>query len=101
MTVLKWTAVVVGIGLAAAAASGYAAFGAFLPWREESEAERLAQVAGVVPGLSVAEIGAGTGRFTAVMARKVGPAGKVFSTELDPTAGARSRTASRLPDSRT
>ena len=84
MTALKWTAVVVGIGLAAAAASGYAAFGAFLPWREESEAERLAQVAGVVPGLSVAEIGAGTGRFTAAMARKVGPAGKVFSTELDP-----------------
>ena len=84
MTVLRWAAIVVGIGLAAAVTAAYAAFGAFLPWREESEAERLARVARVVPGQSVAEIGAGTGRFTVAMARKVGTAGKVFSTELDP-----------------
>jgi ubiquinone/menaquinone biosynthesis C-methylase UbiE len=81
MMALRLAVVVIAIGLAAAAA---AAFGAFLPWREEAEAERLAQVAGLLPGQSVAEIGAGTGRFTAAIARKVGTAGRVFSTELTP-----------------
>lgn len=47
MTGLRWAGVVVAIGLAAAAIAAYTAFGAFLPWREEAEAERLAQVAGV------------------------------------------------------
>ena len=83
MTVLRLASFVVAIGLAAASAAAYVAFGAFLPWREEAEAERLFQVAGVRPGQAVAEIGAGTGRFTAAAARKVGPAGKVFSTELN------------------
>ena len=47
MTGLRWAGVVVAIGLAAAAIAAYTAFGAFLPWREEAEAERLAQMAGV------------------------------------------------------
>jgi ubiquinone/menaquinone biosynthesis C-methylase UbiE len=66
-------------GLSAA----YWAFGAFLPWREDSEALRLAAVGGVVPGRVVADVGAGTGRFSAAMARVVGSAGRVYATDLD------------------
>lgn len=61
----------------------YSAFGAFLPWRERQEAERLAEVLGVREGASIAEIGAGGGRFTETMARRVGPSGRVYSTEID------------------
>ncbi|HSC27930.1 MAG TPA: class I SAM-dependent methyltransferase [Vicinamibacterales bacterium] len=76
------------LGIAAASVAvlagvlAYVTLGAFLPWRETAEAERLARIAGVGAGQTVAEIGAGTGRFSVVMARLVGPRGKVFSTEL-------------------
>ena len=83
MTVLRVAGLVAAIGLTAAAAAAYAAFGAFLPWREQAEVVRLAGVVNVRPGQTVAEIGAGTGRFTAAMARMVGNSGRVFSTELD------------------
>lgn len=61
----------------------YVRFGAFLPWREDAEAIRLGDLAGVKPGSAVAEIGAGSGRFTYAMARRVGSQGKVLATELD------------------
>ena len=77
---------VIGLGLTAAAAGGglllYAGFGAFLPWRERAEAARLAEVAGVSDGTVVAEIGAGSGLFTEMLARRVGERGRVYSTEL-------------------
>ena len=84
MTALKVVGVIVAVALAGGTAAAYAAFGAFLPWRERGEAQRLADIAGIRPGQTVAEIGAGTGRFTAVMSRRVGTGGTVLSTELDP-----------------
>ena len=84
MTLLKWTGVVAVLGVAGGLTTIYAAFGAFLPWREDAEAERLASILGVTSGQRIAEIGAGPGRLTVALARKVGPAGHVFSTELDP-----------------
>ena len=84
MTWLKWTGVVAVLGIAGGVTTIYAAFGAFLPWRQDAEAERLAAVLGVTSGQRIAEIGAGPGRLTVALARKVGPAGHVFSTELDP-----------------
>lgn len=45
---------------------------------------RLASELGVRPGMTVAEIGAGKGRWTVEMARLVGPSGRVYSTELNP-----------------
>jgi SAM-dependent methyltransferase len=83
MTVLKVVTGVAALGLAGATAVLYAGFGAFLPWREAAEAERLAALAGVRAGQTVAEIGAGGGRFTVAMATRVGEAGRVYSTELD------------------
>ena len=55
MTILKVAGVVVAIGLAAVLTAAYAAFGAFLPWNEEAEVERLARVGRVLPGQTVAE----------------------------------------------
>jgi SAM-dependent methyltransferase len=82
MTVWKLLAAMAGLGLASAMVILYAGFGAFLPWREEEEARRLAVIAGVGPGTTVAEIGAGGGRFSFALARIVGPSGHIYATEL-------------------
>ena len=46
------------------------------------DAERLIAELAVSPGMTVGEIGAGAGELTVLMARYVGPQGKVFSTEI-------------------
>lgn len=84
MSFMKWVAVLGVIGLVAGGAVLYGAFGAFLPWQEDAEAERLAKVLALGHGQHVAEIGAGTGRFSVAFARKVGLSGHVYSTELSP-----------------
>ena len=43
---------------------------------------RLVEALDIRPGMSVAEIGAGGGALTVLMAGHVGPAGQVFSTEI-------------------
>ena len=55
-------------------------------WRDntQAEVERLATILDWKPGGTVAEIGAGKGRMTVAAAQRVGPAGHVFSTELNP-----------------
>ena len=84
MSFAKWAAVLGVIGFVGGGVVLYGAFGAFLPWREEAEAERLTKVLALGPGQRVAEIGAGGGRFTVAFARKVGASGHVYSTELSP-----------------
>ena len=46
------------------------------------KAKRLAEALGIGPGDTVAEIGAGDGRMALLMARIVGPEGRVLATEL-------------------
>jgi len=86
MTLIRGLALVT----AAAAVGGgiflYSAFGAFLPWRERGEAARAADLAGIQPGTVVAEIGAGKGLFSVEFARRVGPSGRVYATEITPEA---------------
>jgi ubiquinone/menaquinone biosynthesis C-methylase UbiE len=79
---MKLAAGIGGAGLVGAAALIYMAFGAFLPWREAAEAERLAELAGVRDGQVVADIGAGGGRFAEALARRVGETGRVYASEL-------------------
>lgn len=45
---------------------------------------RVAGKAGIEPGMDVADIGAGTGLFTRMFARRVGPQGKVYAVEISP-----------------
>lgn len=50
----------------------------------KEEAEQLAALLHWQPGSVVADIGAGDGEMTLAAAERVGPTGRVFSTELDP-----------------
>lgn len=57
-------------------------------WTGRPEAPPLAQLLdqiGAVPGARVADVGAGEGWFTFPIARGVGPQGKVYATEIDPS----------------
>jgi ubiquinone/menaquinone biosynthesis C-methylase UbiE len=47
------------------------------------EAPQLADLLALRPGLTIAEIGAGHGEMTVEMAKRVGPSGMVYSTELN------------------
>lgn len=49
----------------------------------QKEADRLASVLSWQPGSVVGEIGAGGGELTLAAAKRVGTAGRVYSTELD------------------
>ena len=53
-------------------------------WRKE--ADRLEALLKWRPGSVVAEIGAGNGKLTVAAARRVGPSGRVYSTEIDENA---------------
>jgi ubiquinone/menaquinone biosynthesis C-methylase UbiE len=46
--------------------------------------DRIAALLNVKPGATVAEIGAGHGYMAVRMAEKVGPAGRLYATEIDP-----------------
>src|SRR5262245_61795835 len=46
------------------------------------EVERLAAWLEVQPGTRVADMGAGEGTFAVALARRVGPSGQVYATEL-------------------
>lgn len=50
----------------------------------KDEASRLADLLDWQAGDVVAEIGAGHGKLTELAAQRVGPSGKIYSTELDP-----------------
>jgi ubiquinone/menaquinone biosynthesis C-methylase UbiE len=47
------------------------------------EVERLATWLEVQPGMRVADVGAGDGTFAVALARRVGPSGQVYATEID------------------
>jgi predicted methyltransferase len=48
------------------------------------EAEEVMQLAGVKPGMSVADVGAGGGYYTVRLARIVGPKGRVLAEDIIP-----------------
>jgi ubiquinone/menaquinone biosynthesis C-methylase UbiE len=45
---------------------------------------RIVQAVGPVPGMRIADIGAGTGFFSLLFARAVGPAGRVYAVDISP-----------------
>ena len=55
------------------------------PEREtEENVEGALNAIGLKPGMSVAEVGAGTGYVSLRMAKRVGPAGRVYATDVQP-----------------
>jgi len=82
MTVWRAAGMFAGVSVVGAGAFLYYAFGAFLPWREEHEAAALADLAGIRARDVVGEIGAGGGRFSVALAKRVGSGGRVLATEL-------------------
>jgi SAM-dependent methyltransferase len=55
------------------------------PEREkEEQPERALELIGIEEGLIVADVGAGTGYMTVRVARRVGPTGKVYASDLQP-----------------
>jgi precorrin-6B methylase 2 len=60
---------------------------ATLPWTldrsRRAEVDRLGELLSLREGMTLGEIGAGSGWLTVGVARRVGPSGRVYSTELD------------------
>lgn len=85
LTARPWLAASILAGtLAIAAATGLAlraSPAADEDWSDEST--RLMTALAVGPGATLAEIGAGRGELTVEMARRLGPAGRLYSTEID------------------
>jgi SAM-dependent methyltransferase len=52
----------------------------------EPEMPRLRQELTLVPGMSVADVGAGGGEMTVALAVEIGPSGRVYATDIDPKA---------------
>jgi SAM-dependent methyltransferase len=52
--------------------------------QQRGEGERIVEALRLGPGMTAADVGAGEGRFTGVLARTVGPSGRVFATEVEP-----------------
>jgi len=69
------------LGLVCAAA---AVFAVGVRGDAAEEVKRLAELMGWKPGTVVADIGAGDGKYTFAAVARVGAAGKVFATEIDP-----------------
>lgn len=84
-TTLSRVSLAAAVVLTLATAVWWAPFLAFhlLPPEWSGEADRLAELLGLEPGMQVAEIGAGSGALTLAMARRVGERGRVYATELD------------------
>jgi ubiquinone/menaquinone biosynthesis C-methylase UbiE len=73
------------LALLVAGVAGMAAFASTAKAQDDfaSDAERLVTTLKLHPGQTVADIGAGEGQLALALARKVGPTGHVYATELD------------------
>jgi ubiquinone/menaquinone biosynthesis C-methylase UbiE len=60
---------------------------------DAADAARLIEVLSITEGASVADIGAGSGELTVLIARSVGSTGRVFSTDINPQRLAEIRSA--------
>ena len=80
------TRAAIGLAVALLAAGGVVLWAtglSLLPPSLTGEADRLAELLRIKPGMVVAEIGAGGGDLTVAIARKLGATGRIYSTELD------------------
>src|SRR5688500_1068675 len=66
------------------------------------EADTVMSLLGIVPGMGVADIGAGTGYYTVRLSPRVGPAGRVYAGDILPAHARdlRQRIPTASPDGR-
>jgi ubiquinone/menaquinone biosynthesis C-methylase UbiE len=69
---------------AGAVAVGAITYYEYRKQRLELEAERLWELLALKPGSRVGDVGAGTGDITALIAARIGPAGRIYAIETDP-----------------
>lgn len=50
---------------------------------EKQPPDKVMDAAGIAPGMTIGEVGAGRGRFTLHLARRVGPTGKILANDID------------------
>jgi tRNA A58 N-methylase Trm61 len=72
---IRWLASVAC--LSAALATGLAASS-----EDALEGRRIVEVLRLAPGMAAADVGAGAGKFTTILARGVGASGRVYATEI-------------------
>jgi len=75
---IKWVVLVL-LALAAGLSGAWALWGGV----SETEAARLMELLQLRPGMTAGEVGAGVGDMTVLLARRLGPNGRVFSNELE------------------
>jgi predicted methyltransferase len=51
---------------------------------QEEQPDRALDLIGITPGMVVADVGAGTGYVTILLARRIGPTGKVYASDVQP-----------------
>jgi tRNA A58 N-methylase Trm61 len=79
----------IGVGLLLAGGSVFAASQqeSVEEWEKRTFAkqppEQVMDGAGIEPGMVIGEVGAGRGRFTVHLARRVGPEGKILANDID------------------
>jgi cyclopropane fatty-acyl-phospholipid synthase-like methyltransferase len=73
-----------GLSVAVALSLLFALAGVALRADDDAEGQRLFELLELKPGMTVAEIGAGSGSLTVAVAQRLGDEGRVFSTELNP-----------------
>ena len=70
--------------LVVAALAGVIVIFSLLASGAESETDRLVELLDLKPTSAVADVGAGSGAFSIMMAERLGPKATVYSTEIDP-----------------
>lgn len=75
---------IIGVLAAILILGGLYGIGVYRETHPDPDVGRLFQVLGLRMGMTAAEIGAGQGRMTVSMARRLGPMGQVLSTDIDP-----------------
>jgi len=55
-------------------------------WNRKQPPERVMDAIGIKPGMTIAEIGAGTGRYAVQVSIRVGEKGKVYANDIDSSA---------------
>lgn len=79
----KQTKALIAAATAGFAVGGVCAFFEYRKQRLQQEANRLWELLGLKPGSRIGDVGAGSGDLTELLARRLGPGGRVLAAEID------------------